>query len=103
VVVDRDDSQCQSSAFEQRRPQSRGPSGPIGLAGDNYARYLLCRPAAGGSGGCEPHASPIFHAIQYLLGNQTREKLEAFRGYRERNPIPQTIDPGQPIRHLRTV
>lgn len=29
----------------------------------------------------KPHASPIFHAIQYLLGNQTREKLEAFRAY----------------------
>ena len=23
----------------------------------------------------KPHASPIFHAIQYLLGKQTREKL----------------------------
>ena len=29
----------------------------------------------------KPHASPIFHAIQYLLGRQTREKLENFRGY----------------------
>jgi pyruvate dehydrogenase E1 component len=29
----------------------------------------------------KPHASPAFHAIQYLLGKQTREKLEAFRGY----------------------
>jgi pyruvate dehydrogenase E1 component len=29
----------------------------------------------------KPHASPIFHAIQYLLGNQTREKLKAFRGF----------------------
>jgi pyruvate dehydrogenase E1 component len=29
----------------------------------------------------KPHASPIFHAIQYLFGNQTREKLENFRGY----------------------
>ena len=29
----------------------------------------------------KPHASPAFHAIQYLLGNQTREKLEAFRGF----------------------
>ena len=29
----------------------------------------------------KPHASPVFHAIQYLLGNQTREKLENFRGY----------------------
>jgi len=27
----------------------------------------------------KPHASPIFHAIQYLLGNQTRERLENFR------------------------
>src|SRR5213080_3360256 len=29
----------------------------------------------------KPHASPVFHAIQYLLGGQTREKLEAFRAY----------------------
>lgn len=29
----------------------------------------------------KPHASPVFHAIQYLMGQQTREKLEAFRGY----------------------
>jgi pyruvate dehydrogenase E1 component len=27
----------------------------------------------------KPHASPAFHAIQYLLGRQTREKLERFR------------------------
>ena len=27
----------------------------------------------------KPHASPVFHAIQYLLGNQTRDKLERFR------------------------
>ncbi len=27
----------------------------------------------------KPHASPVFHAIQYLLGNQSRENLEAFR------------------------
>ena len=29
----------------------------------------------------KPHASPVFHAIQYLLGNQTLEKLKNFRGY----------------------
>src|SRR3954471_1776441 len=28
----------------------------------------------------KPHASPIFHTIQYLMGNQTQEKLENFRG-----------------------
>jgi pyruvate dehydrogenase E1 component len=27
----------------------------------------------------KPHASPIFHAIQYLLGHQSRDNLEAFR------------------------
>jgi pyruvate dehydrogenase E1 component len=29
----------------------------------------------------KPHASPVYHAIQYLLGRQTRDKLEAFRAY----------------------
>ena len=27
----------------------------------------------------KPHASPVFHAIQYLLGNQTLDKLKSFR------------------------
>ena len=27
----------------------------------------------------KPHASPVFHAIQYLLGRQSRETLERFR------------------------
>ncbi|MGI9386447.1 MAG: transketolase, partial [Methyloligellaceae bacterium] len=29
----------------------------------------------------KPHASPVFHAIQYLLGNQTLQKLKDFRGF----------------------
>src|ERR1051325_7639956 len=29
----------------------------------------------------KPHASPIFHAIQYLLGNQSLDKLKDFRGF----------------------
>jgi pyruvate dehydrogenase E1 component len=29
----------------------------------------------------KPHASPVFHAMQYLMGNQTREKMENFRGF----------------------
>jgi pyruvate dehydrogenase E1 component len=29
----------------------------------------------------KPHASPVYHAIQYLLGRQTRDKLERFRGF----------------------
>src|ERR1700738_361168 len=29
----------------------------------------------------KPHASPVFHAIQYLFGRQSRDKLERFRAY----------------------
>lgn len=29
----------------------------------------------------KPHASPVFHAIQYLMGQQTRARMENFRGY----------------------
>ncbi len=36
----------------------------------------------------KPHASPIFHAIQYLLGAQSREKLEAFRAYKGAQSYP---------------
>ena len=36
----------------------------------------------------KPHASPNFHAIQYLLGKQTREKLEDFRGYKGAQSYP---------------
>jgi len=36
----------------------------------------------------KPHASPIFHAIQYLLGKQTRERLENFRGYKGAQSYP---------------
>ena len=28
----------------------------------------------------KPHAAPVFHAIQYLLGHESRERLERFRG-----------------------
>jgi pyruvate dehydrogenase E1 component len=36
----------------------------------------------------KPHASPNFHAIQYLLGRQTRQKLEGFRGYKGAQSYP---------------
>jgi pyruvate dehydrogenase E1 component len=36
----------------------------------------------------KPHASPIFHAIQYLLDKQTRAKLETFRGYKGAQSYP---------------
>ncbi|MFG1361026.1 transketolase-like TK C-terminal-containing protein [Xanthobacter pseudotagetidis] len=36
----------------------------------------------------KPHASPVFHAIQYLLGFQSRDKLENFRGYKGAQSYP---------------
>src|SRR6201992_1977427 len=36
----------------------------------------------------KPHASPVFHAIQYLFGRQTREKLENFRGFKGAQSYP---------------
>lgn len=29
----------------------------------------------------KPHASPVFHAIQYLLGRQSQDQLQRFRGF----------------------
>jgi pyruvate dehydrogenase E1 component len=43
----------------------------------------------------KPHASPIYHAIQYLLGRQSRQKLEGFRGYKGAQSYPsRTKDAG---------
>src|ERR1700744_2428681 len=36
----------------------------------------------------QPHASPVFHAIQYLFGRQTQEKLENFRGFKGAQSYP---------------
>ena len=36
----------------------------------------------------KPHASPVFHAIQYLAGQQSRAKLEAFRSFKGAQSYP---------------
>src|SRR5881227_4365170 len=36
----------------------------------------------------KPHASPVFHAIQYLSGHQSRDKLENFRGFKGAQSYP---------------
>jgi pyruvate dehydrogenase E1 component len=36
----------------------------------------------------KPHASPVFHSIQYLLGHQTREKLQQLRAFGGIQPYP---------------
>ena len=45
----------------------------------------------------KPHASPIFHAIQYLFGNQTREKLENFRAYKGAQSYPSRTKDGDDV------
>ncbi len=36
----------------------------------------------------KPHAGPVLHAIHYLLGSQTREQLENFRGFKGMQSYP---------------
>ncbi|MGZ5988911.1 MAG: transketolase, partial [Rhizomicrobium sp.] len=45
----------------------------------------------------KPHASPVFHAIQYLLGKQTREKLENFRGFGGAQSYPSRTKDGDDV------
>ena len=45
----------------------------------------------------KPHASPIFHAIQYLMGQQTREKLQSFRGYKGAQSYPSRTKDGDDV------
>jgi pyruvate dehydrogenase E1 component len=45
----------------------------------------------------KPHASPVFHAIQYLLGRQTREKLERFRAFGGAQSYPSRTKDGETV------
>jgi len=45
----------------------------------------------------KPHASPVFHAIQYLLGQQTRDKLERFRGFGGAQAYPSRTKDGDDV------
>lgn len=36
----------------------------------------------------KPHAGPVFHAVQYLAGQQSRAKLEAFRAFKGAQSYP---------------
>ena len=73
---------------EAGRPESRRPPGVVGVARDHHDGALFRRAAAADRVAVKPHASPIFHAIQYLLGSQTLEKLESFRGYKGAQSLP---------------
>ena len=45
----------------------------------------------------KPHAGPAFHAIQYLLDRQSREKLMNFRGYKGAQSYPSRTKDGEMV------
>ncbi|AXO13399.1 transketolase [Thalassospira profundimaris] len=45
----------------------------------------------------KPHASPVFHAINYLLGRQTKEKLENFRSFGGAQSYPSRTKDGDQV------
>jgi pyruvate dehydrogenase E1 component len=45
----------------------------------------------------KPHAGPVFHAINYLLGRQQREKLETLRQFRGIQPYPSRTKDGPEV------
>jgi pyruvate dehydrogenase E1 component len=45
----------------------------------------------------KPHASPIFHAIQYLFGHQTLDKLQNFRGFHGAQSYPSRTKDGDDV------
>jgi len=45
----------------------------------------------------KPHAGPVFHAINYLLGRQTREKLEGLRQFGGIQPYPSRVKDGSEV------
>ncbi len=45
----------------------------------------------------KPHAGPVFHAINYLLGRQTREKMEGLRAFGGAQPYPSRVKDGAEV------
>ena len=45
----------------------------------------------------KPHASPVFHAIQYLFGNQSRDNLLNFRGFGGAQSYPSRTKDGDDV------
>lgn len=76
-----DDPSRQPCSPQGGRDQSGGSSSLVRIYGINYDGALLLGVAPEDRVAVKPHASPVFHAIQYLVGNLSREKMENFRGY----------------------
>jgi pyruvate dehydrogenase E1 component len=45
----------------------------------------------------KPHAGPVFHAMNYLFGRQTRDKMEALRAFGGAQPYPSRVKDGPEV------
>ena len=84
---------------DRRRRQGRRPPGVQRLPGHRDDRAVVRPPRRRRTGSrVKPHASPVFHAIQYLLGNLDRSYLTTLRArgglqsYPSRTKDPDRVD-----------
>ena len=98
VAVDLDDPQRQPSAPEPRRAQGRRPPGVERLGRDLDDRALFRRAAAAGPGrGQAARRRRCSTRIQYLLGHQSRDKLERFRAFGGAQSYPSRTKDGETV------
>src|ERR1700721_972532 len=50
----------------------------------------------------KPHAAPVFHALQYLLGHQSRDKLDRFRALGGAQAYPSRSKEGEHLADFST-
>jgi pyruvate dehydrogenase E1 component len=76
-----DDPQRQSSPRKPRRGEGRRASGVLRIDYRDHDCALFPRPSPNDKVAVKPHAGPVLHAIHYLLGSQSLEQLQAYRGF----------------------
>ena len=79
LAVPRDDSQRQPHSPQNGQHQSWWTPSKFGIDGLYYDRAILFHLAPEDRVASDP-ASPIFHAMQYLMGNQHLEGVKNYRG-----------------------
>ena len=90
-------------ANRERRPprpaEGRRPPGVLGLDGQHDDGALVLGPGADDRVSVKPHASPVLHAISYLLGRLEQPQLKTLREFgglqaypsRTKDPFPRRL------------